>query len=148
MVKRFNWYEAADEKKVRKSQPQNPTRLRHNIQPGQVLIVLAGRFRGKRVVFLKQLESGYLLVTGPYRINGVPLMRTPQKQTLATSKIIDISEVNADNITDAYFNKEKKAKGTKEEQFFQDGKAKVILGFNKGILNAIFVMRLIIILED
>ncbi len=125
MVKGFNWYSGADEKKVRKQQPQNPTKLRDNIKAGQVLVVLSGRFRGKRVVFLKQLETGYILVTGPYRVNGVPLLRLPQRHTLTTSKVIDVSGVKTDNVTDAYFNKERSAKGSKEEQFFQDGKAKV-----------------------
>ena len=114
------FYPADDVKKpLINKHKAKPTKLRASITPGTVLIILAGRFKGKRVVFLKQLSSGLLLITGPFKINGVPLRRVNQAYVIATSTKVDISKVNVEKFDDKYFAKEVQKKKKGEGEFFE-----------------------------
>merc|ERR1712178_293537 len=126
--KASRYYPAEDVKQKLNNHHNNSkqTKLKKSISEGSVLILLAGRFKGSRVVFLKQLDSGLLLITGPYGINGVPLRRVPQSYVIGTQTTVDISGVKLPaEVNDDLFKKPQSAKKQKkDEDFYEDGAKK------------------------
>jgi len=125
-TKAKKYYPAEDEvqpRKVRKT--VRPAKPRESLEPGAILILLAGRFRGKRVILLKHLSQGVLLVTGPFKVNGVPLRRVNARYVIATSKKVDISGIDAKTVEKVsepgYFTSEKKKEKSGEDAFFKQG---------------------------
>jgi large subunit ribosomal protein L6e len=64
---------------------------------------------------LKALESGLILVSGPYKINGVPLRRVNQTYVIATSTKVDVKGVDVSSINDEYFSRSKDEKKEGED---------------------------------
>lgn len=114
------WYEPQPAPVARKNNKvAKAYKARESLQPGAVLILLAGRFRGKRVVLLKVLEDNTLLVTGPFKINGVPLRRVNPSYVIGTSTRINISGADVSKFSASYFARERdsEAKVTEAELF-------------------------------
>merc|ERR1712124_140255 len=127
--KESRFYPTEDVKKpLRHRKTPRTAKLRNSLTPGTVVILLAGRHKGKRCIFVKDLaDSGLILVTGPYKVNGVPLRRVPQSYVIATKTTVDVSKVAVPaSVTDALFKKAKTAKKKDEELFFEKDKESVI----------------------
>jgi len=125
--KASKYYPAEDEVQPRKTRKAvRPYKPRASLQPGAVLILLAGRFRGKRVVLLKVLPQGVLLVTGPFKLNGVPLRRVNARYVIATKTTVPLDGLDSKTVEkvggEKYFARDKKAdKKGSEAAFFKQG---------------------------
>lgn len=117
------WYPTFDEPKQKPplvGKPSREEKLRPGLEPGTVVILLTGKFKGKRMIFLKQLAPGFLLLNGPYCVNKVPLLKMKQDLVIITSTKIPVPEVDLSGITMDYFVKPKKAKREQSQaEFFQ-----------------------------
>ena len=120
-----NWYPVSNLKSNFKRQCKAPkvSHISAPLTPGQIVIILSGRFRGRRVVYLKKLESNLLLVTGPYKYNGVPLKRVNAAYVLPTNTKLNINAEIAKNVNDKFFDRVD-IERTKEEDFFEDKEKK------------------------
>ena len=120
-----NWYPVSAFKKHfhRKCKEPKASHISAPLTPGQVVIILSGRFRGRRVVYLKNLENNLLLVTGPYKYNGVPLKRVNAAYVLPTNTKLKLGAEVAKGVEDKYFDRVD-IKRENEKDFFVDDKTK------------------------
>ena len=71
------------------------------------------------LLYILCIDTNILSLSGPFKINGVPIRRVNQTYVIATSTKVDVSGVNVEKFDDSYFAREKKkaAKKTEGELF-------------------------------
>eukprot|EP00477_Mikrocytos_mackini_P000576 GAHX01000615.1.p1 GENE.GAHX01000615.1~~GAHX01000615.1.p1 ORF type:complete len:184 (-),score=37.24 GAHX01000615.1:34-585(-) len=83
-------------------------------QIGTIVILLDGKFAGKRAVLLSNRKNGNVLVAGPSSVNGVGLTFIESIKVLGTSVVLDISKVGFDfetiNFNDIRISREERRK--------------------------------------
>jgi hypothetical protein len=78
-----------------------------NFKSGSILILLSKKSLGKKVILLNTTESGLLVVTGPFSINGVSMRRVNPKYTVLSGATLnlewDLSNFSRNAFTHAIF---------------------------------------------
>lgn len=121
-------------------------KIRSSIVPGAILIILAGKHKGKRVVCLEvNSKKGLILVTGPYKCNGVPLKFIHHSYVIGTKTKLEITAGFLP--TDLYVKvEESKKKGEKLNDIQSQVDSKVLdliqkQPLLKGYLKRIFTLK-------
>jgi len=106
-------------------------KLRKSLTPGTIGILLRGNHRAKRVVFIRQVDCGLLLVCNP--LTGCPPRTIDHKYFLATKMKLDVSGIKVpEEMTHTYFHNKKA-----ENRAFQKAlKKSSILGGDKPVRKA------------
>merc|ERR1712004_327046 len=115
-------------KKSKKKGPYPWITLRKTLTPGTVVILVSGRqnHKGRRMVFVKLLESGHLLLAGPKGLDRMPLMPVLQNFVIATSTKIPLTDgvkTAADKINFSMFKRIRERK-SKESGIFAESSTK------------------------
>ena len=61
------------------------------------------------------MEDNTLLVTGPFKVNGVPIRRVNSRYVIATSTKVSVEGINVEKFNAEYFAKEQLTKKQKKE---------------------------------
>lgn len=84
-------------------------------------------------------------MTGPFKVNGVPIRRVNARYVIATSTKLDVSGLDKtvlDKVSKSeYFSKDKAAKKTGEEAFFKQGEKPEVSFGASGSSNRTLLMR-------
>jgi len=124
-VKRKAYYPTMKSPKKHKARglfKNHKRNIRSTLTPGTIVILLTGVHKGKRAVLLKVLDTGLLLITGPFILNGIPMRRVHQGHVIATKTKLDISSVKIpEEVDDKYFKRillKKKPKKNESKSLF------------------------------
>jgi large subunit ribosomal protein L6e len=97
-----------------------------NLKIGSVIILLSSSFQGKKAILLKITKSGLFVVSGPYKINGIPLRRVNPRYTIPTRIEIDVTGINTAILNDEYFTVLKRSQKNQNNNF----KNRIIMAHN------------------